>query len=173
VFIIGRHMSDTTAHPMISVDNVSMHFGGIRAVDGASLHIQKGSITGLVGPNGAGKTTLFNMIAGAYAPTKGRISLDGDDITGLKPHQLFKKGLLRTFQIAHEFSSLSVLNNLMMVSANQYGESLFGALFGTSRIHQEEAANLKKAEEDVDFLGLTHVKHEAAGNLSGGQKKLL
>ena len=166
-------MSDTTAHPMISVDNVSMHFGGIRAVDGASLHIQKGSITGLVGPNGAGKTTLFNMIAGAYAPTKGRITLDGDDITGLKPHQLFKKGLLRTFQIAHEFSSLSVLNNLMMVSANQYGESLFGALFGTSRIHQEEAANLKKAEEVVDFLGLTHVKHEAAGNLSGGQKKLL
>ena len=166
-------MSDTTAHPMISVDNVSMHFGGIRAVDGASLHIQKGSITGLVGPNGAGKTTLFNMIAGAYSPTKGRISLDGDDITGLKPHQLFKKGLLRTFQIAHEFSSLSVLNNLMMVSANQYGESLFGALFGTSRIHQEEAANLKKAEEVVDFLGLTHVKHEAAGNLSGGQKKLL
>lgn len=161
------------AQPMISIDNVSMHFGGIRAVDGASLEIAKGSITGLVGPNGAGKTTLFNMIAGAYKPTAGRILLDGEDITGLKPHQLFEKGLLRTFQIAHEFSSLSVLNNLMMVPDQQYGESLFGALFGTTRIRDEEAANLKKAEEVVDFLGLKHVKHEAAGNLSGGQKKLL
>ena len=161
------------AQPMISIDNVSMHFGGIRAVDGASLEIVKGSITGLVGPNGAGKTTLFNMIAGAYKPTAGRILLDGEDITGLKPHQLFEKGLLRTFQIAHEFSSLSVLNNLMMVPDQQYGESLFGALFGTTRIKDEEAANLKKAGEVIDFLGLKHVKYEAAGNLSGGQKKLL
>ena len=150
-----------------------MHFGGIKAVDGASLEIEKGSITGLVGPNGAGKTTLFNMIAGAYTPTSGRILLDGEDITGLKPHQLFQKGLLRTFQIAHEFSSLSVLNNLMMVTEKQYGESLFGALFGANRIRDEETANKKKAEDVVDFLGLNHVKYEAAGNLSGGQKKLL
>lgn len=150
-----------------------MHFGGIKAVDGASLEIKAGSITGLVGPNGAGKTTLFNIIAGAYSPTYGRILLDGEDITGLKPHQLFDKGLLRTFQIAHEFSSLSVLDNLMMVSPQQYGEKLFGALFGSQKIADEEAANRKKAEDVIDFLGLNAVKTEAAGNLSGGQKKLL
>ena len=158
---------------MITVDAISMHFGGIKAVDGASLNIEKGSITGLVGPNGAGKTTLFNIIAGAYAPTSGRILLDGEDITGLPPHQLFDKGLLRTFQIAHEFSSLTVLDNLMMVTPRQHGESLVGALFGLGRIAKEEATNRKKADDVVDFLGLNAVKNEAAGNLSGGQKKLL
>ena len=89
----------------IVVDDVHMHFGGIRAVDGASISIETGSITGLIGPNGAGKTTLFNVIAGAYQPTSGHVYLDGEDITGLKPHELFAKGMLRTFQIAHEFST--------------------------------------------------------------------
>ena len=158
---------------MIRVENVSMQFGGIRAVDNASLTIEAGSITGLVGPNGAGKTTLFNIIAGAYTPTSGAIYLDGADITGLKPHELFARGLLRTFQIAHEFSTLSVLDNLMMVPAEQHGETLLGALFGTQKIKDDEAENRRKAEDVVSFLGLSHVKYEAAGNLSGGQKKLL
>jgi len=90
---------------MIVADDIHMYFGGIRAVDGASIRIETGSITGLIGPNGAGKTTLFNVIAGHYTPTKGRVLLDGEDVTGLKPHELFAKGLLRTFQIAHEFGS--------------------------------------------------------------------
>ncbi|NCW31588.1 MAG: ATP-binding cassette domain-containing protein, partial [Alphaproteobacteria bacterium] len=93
---------------MLSVQNVSMHFGGIKAVDNVSLSIETGSITGLIGPNGAGKTTLFNVIAGLYKPNTGRIVLDGQDITGAAPHELFHKGLLRTFQLAHEFSSLTV-----------------------------------------------------------------
>jgi len=109
---------------MINLQNVALHFGGIRAVDGASFDIRKGSITGLIGPNGAGKTTLFNLVAGMFAPSTGSVILDGEDITGMKPHQLFAKGLLRTFQIAHEFSSLSVRENLMMVPGNQSGESL-------------------------------------------------
>ena len=100
---------------MIEVKNLSKHFGGLKAVNNTSIKISKGSITGLIGPNGAGKTTLFNTIAGLYEPTKGSIFLDGENITGLKPHQLFSKGLLRTFQIAHEFSKLSVIENLMMV----------------------------------------------------------
>lgn len=158
---------------MITVDNISMNFGGIRAVDAVSMQIETGSITGLVGPNGAGKTTLFNIIAGAYTPSSGRILLDGNDITNLKPHQLFAKGVLRTFQIAHEFSSLSVLDNLMMVTPNQFGEGLIGALFGGRKLRQDETTNRRKAEDVVDFLGLNHVKTEAAGNLSGGQKKLL
>ena len=101
-----------------------MRFGGIRAVDGASLTIESGSITGLIGPNGAGKTTLFNVIAGMHRPSSGRVYLDGDDITGLPPHQLFARGVLRTFQIAHEFSTLTVRENLMTVPPGQSGERL-------------------------------------------------
>ena len=104
---------------MITVENISKNFGGIRAVNDVSLSIERGSITGLIGPNGAGKTTLFNVIAGHYAPSAGRVILDGDDITGLPPHELFGKGLLRTFQIAHEFTSLTVRENLMTVPGGQ------------------------------------------------------
>ena len=93
---------------MIKVENLHRHFGGFHAVDGASLEIREGSITGLVGPNGAGKTTLFNVIAGVLPPTSGRVTMAGEDITGMSPHELFHKGLLRTFQIAHEFSSMTV-----------------------------------------------------------------
>jgi len=109
---------------MISVVDLHMHFGGIRAVDGTSLQIDNGSITGLIGPNGAGKTTLFNVIAGAYRPTSGKVYLDGEDVTGLPAHEMFAKGMLRTFQIAHEFGSLTVLENLMMVPGNQASERL-------------------------------------------------
>jgi branched-chain amino acid transport system ATP-binding protein len=90
---------------MIVVDDLHKHFGGFRAVDGASLTIATGSITGLIGPNGAGKTTLFNVIAGRLPPTSGRVRMDGEDITGLPPHVLFHKGLLRTFQIAPDDGS--------------------------------------------------------------------
>ncbi|MBR9836934.1 MAG: ABC transporter ATP-binding protein [Rhodobacteraceae bacterium] len=158
---------------MIRVENLHRHFGGFRAVDGASLEIAKGSITGLVGPNGAGKSTLFNVIAGALPPTSGTVTMDGEDITGLPPHALFHKGLLRTFQIAHEFSSMNCRENLMMVPGGQTGESLWSAWFGRGRIAQEEAALLKKADEVLEFLTISHLRDEKAGNLSGGQKKLL
>ncbi|MBT8474187.1 MAG: ABC transporter ATP-binding protein [Alphaproteobacteria bacterium] len=158
---------------MIRVENLSKHFGGFRAVDGASLEITEGSITGLIGPNGAGKTTLFNVIAGNLKPTSGTVFMDGEDITGLPPHDLFHKGLLRTFQIAHEFSSMTVRENLMMVPAGQSGETLWNAWFGRGRIAQEEAELLKKADEVLEFLTIDHLKDERAGNLSGGQKKLL
>ena len=158
---------------MISVHDVHKHFGGFHAVGGASLEIATGSITGLIGPNGAGKTTLFNVIAGRLPPTSGRVTMDGQDITGLPPHELFHKGLLRTFQIAHEFSSMTVRENLMMVPGAQSGETLWNAWFGRGRIAQEEAVLLKKADEVLDFLTISHLKTERAGNLSGGQKKLL
>jgi branched-chain amino acid transport system ATP-binding protein len=104
--------------PKIVVDNVHKHFGGLTRCRRCLTDHRDGSITGLIGPNGAGKTTLFNVIAGLYKPTSGRVLLDGEDITGLTPHELFAKGLLRTFQIAHEFSSLTVRENLMMVPAS-------------------------------------------------------
>ncbi|WP_424967392.1 ABC transporter ATP-binding protein [Dinoroseobacter sp. S375] len=158
---------------MIKVENLHRHFGGFRAVDGATLEIAEGSITGLVGPNGAGKTTLFNVIAGNLKPTSGRVTMQGENITGLPPHELFHKGLLRTFQIAHEFGSMSVRENLMMVPAAQSGETMWNAWFNRQRIAQEEAALLRQADEVLEFLTIDHLKNEKAGNLSGGQKKLL
>ncbi|MDD9822833.1 MAG: ABC transporter ATP-binding protein [Gammaproteobacteria bacterium] len=158
---------------MIRVEGVSKHFGGLRAVNDASLDIAAGTITGLIGPNGAGKTTLFNLIAGVYAPTAGRIHLDGEDITGRKPHQLFARGLVRTFQIAHEFASLTVRENFMMVPAAQVGERLPNTWLRRPAVGRQEGAIREQADAVIDFLKLSHVADEAAGNLSGGQKKLL
>ena len=158
---------------MIKVENLHRHFGGFHAVDGASLEIREGSITGLVGPNGAGKTTLFNVIAGVLPPTSGQVTMAGEEITGMSPHELFHKGLLRTFQIAHEFSSMTVRENLMMVPGGQSGETLWNTWFGRKRIADEERALQAKADEALEFLTVDHLRDEKAGNLSGGQKKLL
>ncbi len=158
---------------MISVVDLHMHFGGIRAVDGVSLTIDGGRITGLIGPNGAGKTTLFNVIAGVYRPTSGSVYLDGENVTGLKPHELCAMGMLRTFQIAQEFSTLTVRENLMMVPSGQAGENLLGAWLRPELVRSEEERIRAKAEEVIEFLEIMEVADELAGNLSGGQKKLL
>ena len=158
---------------MIVVENLHKHFGGVRAVNGANLSIQPNTITGLIGPNGAGKTTLFNVIAGLYQPTSGKVTLDGEDITGLKPHELFHKGVLRTFQLAHEFATLTVRDNLMMVPPNQAGERLLSTWFNPSLVRAKEEEVRTKAEEVINFLEIEQVANEFAGNLSGGQKKLL
>ena len=158
---------------MIVVDDVHKHFGGFHAVDGASLSIEQGSITGLIGPNGAGKTTLFNVIAGVLKPTSGRVLMDGKDITGLPPQDLFHMGLLRTFQIAHEFSSITCRENLMMVPGGQSGETLWNTWFGRKRIADEERALRAKADEVLEFLTVEHLAEQKAGQVSGGQKKLL
>jgi branched-chain amino acid transport system ATP-binding protein len=158
---------------MIEVKHLRMQFGGIRAVDDVSLSFAGGRITGLIGPNGAGKTTLFNVIAGHYQPSAGQVLLDGEDITGLAPHDLFAKGLLRTFQIAHEFSTLTVRENLMMVPPRQSGESLLGTWLRPGQVRAEEEAVRARADEVIGFLQLEAVADELAGNLSGGQKKLL
>ena len=158
---------------MIVVEDVHKHFGGFHAVDGASLTIAEGSITGLIGPNGAGKTTLFNVIAGVLQPTSGRVTMAGEDITGLPPHTLFHKGLLRTFQIAHEFASMTCRENLMMVPGGQSGEALWNTWFGRRRIADEERALAARADEVLEFLTIEHLADHKAGQVSGGQKKLL
>ena len=158
---------------MIEIKNVSKHFGGIKAVENVSLNINKGSITGLIGPNGAGKTTLFNIIAGFYSADFGEILFEGENISSLRSDELFKKGILRTFQIAHEFENLSVKENLMMVPGNQTGETIFHSWIFRSKIKNEERENSKKALEVMEFLNLDHLADERAGSLSGGQKKLL
>jgi branched-chain amino acid transport system ATP-binding protein len=113
------------------------------------------------------------MIAGNLTPTSGHIYLDGEDVTGVPPYELFHKGLLRTFQIAHEFGTLTVLENLMMVPSQQAGEKLMDAWFRPSLVREQEAKVRDKAMEVIDFLNMGHVAQELAGNLSGGQKKLL
>ena len=158
---------------MLKINNLNKNFGGLKAVNNVTLKVNQGSITGLIGPNGAGKTTLFNTIAGVYSPNSGDIFLENNNITGLKPHELFNLGILRTFQIAHEFSSLTVLENLMMVPNKQLGENLIYAWFKNNLVKKQEEEIRAKAIEVIDFLNLSHLTQELAGNLSGGQKKLL
>ena len=158
---------------ILQIDNLSKYFGGLAAVSDCSLKIKKGSITGIIGPNGSGKTTLFNLIAGNLKTSKGTVLFNNENITDVPSFELFSKGLLRTFQIAHEFTNLTVLENLMMVPGNQSGEKLMTALLKPSLVRTEELAVKQKAQDVVDFLNLTHLSNELAGNLSGGQKKLL
>ena len=158
---------------MLCIKNIYKSFGGLRAINNVSLEIEKSSITALIGPNGAGKTTLFNIINGSIKPDSGIVELNEIDITGYEPHQLFNLGILRTFQIAHEFSSLTVKDNLMMVPPNQTGESILQTWFSPNKIKLEEQSIARKAYEVMDFLQLKHLANEYAGNLSGGQKKLL
>ena len=158
---------------ILQIDNLSKYFGGLAAVSNCSLKIKEGSITGIIGPNGSGKTTLFNLIAGNLKPNDGKVIFNDEDITHVPSYDLFSKGILRTFQIAHEFSNLTVLENLMMVPGNQSGENLINALLKPSIIKKEEDELRKKAYEVADFLNLKYLANELAGNLSGGQKKLL
>ena len=158
---------------MLKVQHLDKWFGGIHAVNDVSLSFETGKITGLIGPNGAGKTTLFNVIAGLHPPTSGRVFLNDMEITGLPPHALFAKGVLRTFQIAHEFSTLPVRDNLMMVPSNQSGEALLNVWLRPGKIKQEEEQLKQKVDEVLEFLNLKVLAEEPAGNLSGGQKKLL
>lgn len=158
---------------MIEVRHVNKAFGGLRVINDCSLRVEKGSITGLIGPNGAGKSTLFNIIAGALPLDSGQVLLDGEEITNRPANELFHKGLLRTFQIAHEFSQMTALENLMMVPPRQAGEHLFSAWLKPGAVREEETEVRRKALEVIDFIGLYHVRNELAGNLSGGQKKLL
>lgn len=158
---------------MLTIDGIVKAFGGFRAVDGCSFSVTEGSITGLIGPNGAGKTTLFNVIAGALPPSGGRITFRGEDITGLPAEALFHRGLVRTFQIPHEFHRLTARENLMMVAPAQTGEGLFANWLRWGRVREEERAVRRRADEVLDFLSLTHLADTPAGQLSGGQKKLL
>ena len=158
---------------IIDVKNVIKRFGHLVAVDQCSLRVEEGSITGLIGPNGAGKSTLFNVIAGTLAPEGGQVLLDGEDVTGLPAHELFARKLVRTFQIPHEFSQMTTLENLMLVPQAQPGENLISAWFRPGAVRERENEVRERALNVLEFLKLTPVRNELAANLSGGQKKLL
>ena len=158
---------------ILQIEKLSKYFGGLAAVSDCSLKVKKGSITGIIGPNGSGKTTLFNLIAGNLKSSNGKVIFNDENITDIPSYELFSKGILRTFQIAHEFTNLSVLEHLMMVPPNQSGEKLLTAILKPNLVRSEELVVKQKAKDVVDFLNLTHLSNELAGNLSGGQKKLL
>ena len=158
---------------MIRIERISKAFGGLQAVRDVSLDVEPGSITGLIGPNGAGKSTLFNIIAGLIPADSGRIYLEGQDITGRRPHRLFHQGLVRTFQVPHEFARMTVRENLMVVPPSQAGENLLQTWFRWGTVRRQEGEVRDRAEDVLEFLSLDHLADERAANLSGGQKKLL
>ncbi len=158
---------------MLKVENLNKSFGGLHAVSDCTFEIGGGTITGLIGPNGAGKTTTFNMIAGELAPTSGRIVFEGENIAGLPTHEMFHRGIVRTFQIPHEFAMMTVLENLMVVPPKQPGEHIFNNWLAVAAVRRREAEVREKAEAALEFLSLLPLRDAPAGNLSGGQKKLL
>jgi len=158
---------------LLDVRTVTKSFEGLRAVSECSLQVRRGTITGLIGPNGAGKTTLFNLITGFLKPTAGEIAFAGERIDGLPPHRVFDRGIVRTFQIPRELKLMTVLENLMLVPAEQAGERLWNAWFLPFRVGRQEREIRDKALEVLEFVNLWHLRHEYASNLSSGQKKLL
>lgn len=166
-------MKNGSAPSILEANGVTKSFGGVTAVNECSLSVAEHSITGLIGPNGAGKTTLFNIITGFLKPTSGRIYFRDERIDGLPPHRIFHKGLVRTFQIPRELKSMSVVENLMLVPPNQTGEHVWNPLLFNRRVARQEEVLFEKALHVLDFVDLLHLRDEYAGNLSGGQKKLL
>ena len=158
---------------MLRIENLAKSFGGVRALAGCTLRLGRGRITGMIGPNGAGKTTLFNIVAGAYPPSEGRVLFEDTDITGTPAHILFHKGIVRTFQIPQEFGRLTVLENLMTVPARQPGEQLRNVWLHSARVGEVEREVRARAQDTLRFLGLDGLRDSLAQTLSGGQKKLL
>jgi len=162
------HSDDNS--PLLSLRDVSKHFGGIRAVDGVCVDVSPRRITGLIGPNGAGKTTLFNVISGLYKLDSGEIYFRGERVEGLSLHQTFRKGLCRTFQISRELKLMTVLENLMLVPRRQMGESIWKTWLLSPRVRRQEGEIRQKALDSLRSVGLLDLRDEYAGNLSGGRR---
>ena len=158
---------------LLSIQNLRKSFGGLRALDGVSLDVERDKVTGLIGPNGSGKTTLFNVVSGFLPKDGGEIYLKDKRIDGLPPDEIARRGLIRTFQIDQSAVEITVLENLLVSSPNQSGEKLWHIIPNFGRILREEKENLKRAVSILDLLGIKHLANEYAGNLSGGQRKLL
>ncbi|RBI63838.1 ABC transporter ATP-binding protein [halophilic archaeon] len=171
---VSTDPTDLADRPL-RVENLRKTFGGITAVDGATFDVEQGSMTGLIGPNGAGKSTTFNLITGVYPADAGSVYFDDEDITGLEPHQIADRGLVRTFQIARELSEMTVLENMMLAPKGQIGERLWRSVTPGLRgdVREQETAMLDRAWEMLEFFEIDHLATEYAGNLSGGQRKLL
>ncbi len=158
----------------MELKNVSKNFGGIQAVQNASMKIKKGTITGLIGPNGAGKTTIFNLITGFYPLNSGEIIFKGETLQpGTPPHEMLRRNIYRSFQITRDLAKITVLENLLITPVNQLGENIFNNWFNKDKVREEENKYKEKAMKILDFLDLGHKADEYAGNLPGGERKLL
>src|SRR5579859_205134 len=158
---------------MLEVADLHRQFGGVRAVNGASFTVPPGQITGLIGPNGAGKSTVLNVIAGTLRPDAGTVSYRGRDITGLPSYKVARAGIIRTFQISAEFAAMTVLENLLVAAPAQRGERLWQAALGKRYWRPQERANVEIARQLMARFDMSAAEDEYAGNLSGGQKRLL
>ena len=156
---------------LLEVREVVRSFGGVRAVDGATLDVESGSITGLIGPNGAGKSTLFNCVSGFVRPQAGRVLLEGRRIERSAPHRIAKAGLVRTFQTPRALTRMTVLENVMLAAPRQGGERLAGAIAPAARRREREVR--ARALELLELVRLSEHADALAGTLSGGQRKLL
>ncbi|MEA2656824.1 MAG: branched-chain amino acid transport system ATP-binding protein [Chloroflexota bacterium] len=155
------------------VSDVVRGYGGVRAVDGASFEAKRGRVTGLIGPNGAGKSTLIGIIGGQIKAAAGSILFEGDEVMGQAPHKVARRGIIRTFQLSAEFTHLTVLENLLVAAQEQRGESLVGAELGRAYWGRSENALVSEARDVLDRFSMASKETELAGNLSGGQKRLL
>jgi len=159
--------------PILEIRDVVKDFDGLRAVNHCSFQVRRGTITGLIGPNGAGKTTLFNLVTGFLPCTSGQILAQGKRIDGLPPHDIFRHGIVRTFQIPRELKRMTVLENLMLVPSKQAGERIWSSWLLPWRVKRQEQEIESRAVDVLSFVNLLNLRDEYAGNLSSGQKKLL
>lgn len=158
---------------ILSVENITMQFGGVVAVNNLSLHIPEGQIVALIGPNGAGKTTAFNMLTGVYRPTDGGIRLDGQNLIGKKPHEICKMGVARTFQNIRLFPQQSVLDNVMTGLNNQVQYSLAESLLHVGSYHKKEKEMIERSMEILRVFGLEDSAQTLASNLPYGKQRKL
>jgi branched-chain amino acid transport system ATP-binding protein len=158
---------------LLEVKGLSKDFGGLRAVDAVDFQIREGEIFSIIGPNGSGKTTLFNVITGFYPATGGRVFFRGEDITNLKPYAVAQKGIARTFQLTAVFSRDTVFDNLVVGHRVRVKAALLGTIFGSRRTREEERACRDKAEEILEFTGLTRDRGKIAGSLTQEAQKRL
>jgi branched-chain amino acid transport system ATP-binding protein len=158
---------------VLEVHDVAKHFGGVRALAGASFVVRRGTITGLIGPNGAGKSTMINAISGFLKPDAGRTVYDGLDVTGWPAHRVARAGLVRTFQLSSEFARLTVMENLLAAVPGQKGASVRGALLGKHYWRRDQANSIQEARRLLARFDLAETEDRYAGELSGGQKRLL
>jgi neutral amino acid transport system ATP-binding protein len=158
---------------LLAVEDVAKRYGGVRAVDGATLDVRERSITALIGPNGAGKSSLFNVITGFERANRGAVRLDGEPIHRLPAHAIARRGLVRTFQLTKTLAVMTVLDNMLLASASHPGERLSGILLRPAAARRHERAARARALDLLERFELRAKAHEYAGTLSGGQRKLL